>query len=125
MSARYRSMNEEVHMNAMQSETLPASLAVPTREEAYQEARRRLAHALRTDEQVWLVEERYDERQTTWWLSIVRRGAQGRWFQQRYRYDGQAATIYYLGERILSGDELAAARRAATVFAVSEWQDAA
>lgn len=95
---------------------------LPTREESLETARRRLALTLGRDELVWSVAERYDEANTTWYIEIVRQGAQGRWVRQRHRYDAQAGTLYFLGERALSDEEFRNARRAGTPFDAARWQ---
>ncbi|MFO7169039.1 MAG: hypothetical protein DIU80_013540 [Chloroflexota bacterium] len=96
---------------------------LPTPEESLAEAHRRLARVLRRGELVWIVEERYDAPHTTWYIDAVRLGAQGRWVRQRHRYDAQAETLYFLGERPLSDQEFRAARQNGTLFDVAAWQD--
>ena len=95
---------------------------LPTQAEVLEAARRQLALTLRRGELVWVVDERYDEPHTTWFIDAVRLGAQGRWVRQRHRYDGQARTLYFLGERALSDQEFRAARTSGTPFEVAAWQ---
>jgi hypothetical protein len=95
---------------------------LPSPDESLDEARRHLAHVLRLGELVWIVEERYDAPTTTWDIDAVRLGAQGRWVRQRHRYDGQAQTLYFLGERALSDQEFRKARQSGTPFDVAAWQ---
>jgi hypothetical protein len=98
------------------------TFTLPSREESLDAARRQLAHRLSAAELVWLVGERYDEPQTTWYIDMARLGAQGRWVRARHRYDGQAETLYYLGESALSDAEFRAVRRSAAPFDVAAWQ---
>lgn len=94
------------------------TFALPSREESLAAARRQLAHRLSPGELVWLLSERYDEAQTTWYIDAARLGAQGRWVRTRHRYDGQAETMYYLGESALSDAEFRAVRRSSQPFDV-------
>lgn len=96
--------------------------SLPPPNESLAAARRQLAHRLNPAEAVWTVSERYDEAQTAWDLDVVRLGAQGRWVRMRHRYDAQAETLYFLGERALSDEELRAARSSGTPFDVAGWQ---
>jgi hypothetical protein len=41
----------------------------------------------------------------------VRQDAQARWMYQRYRYDSVVDVLFFLGERPISEDEFATARR--------------
>jgi hypothetical protein len=95
-----------------------AALPLPTREQAHTEALRHLAHNLRPGEQAWLANEAYDAHHTTWLLDIARRGQMGSWVRQRYRYDAQSETLYFMGERMISQAELAQARSSGTRFPI-------
>ncbi|MEN9934474.1 MAG: hypothetical protein RLZZ387_1053 [Chloroflexota bacterium] len=95
---------------------------LPSREESLDAARRQLATRLRPDELVWVIDERYDEPLTMWYIDVLRLGAQGRWMRQRHRYDAQAATLYFLGESALPDAELKGARRSGTPFDVATWK---
>ena len=96
---------------------------LPTPDEGLIEAKRRLAQTFRRSELVWLLNERYDPVTPSWLIDMIRQGATGRWVQQRYRFDVQAEVLYFLGESPLRDDEFRAARRAAAIFPVSDWQD--
>ena len=99
-------------------------LHVPQAEASRRAARRAAARLLRRDEQVWLLTERYDAELTNWYLDLLRTGGGGHWVRQRYRYDGQAETIYYIGESTLDDAAFRAARGKAIPFAVAALQDA-
>ncbi|MBU6334456.1 MAG: hypothetical protein KGS47_08635 [Chloroflexi bacterium] len=86
-------------------------LNVPSRDEALAAAHRRLASLWRSGEHVWSIHEEVDASGTTWRMDIVRQGSAGAWVCQRYRYDAEADTVYYIGERALSSDEFHNARR--------------
>ncbi|HMO59357.1 MAG TPA: hypothetical protein PKA05_14265 [Roseiflexaceae bacterium] len=88
---------------------------LPTRDEALAAAYRQLALLFRPDELVWIAAETFDTA-LVWRIDVVRQGAGGRWVRQRYRYDGQAEVIYYIGERSLSDDEFRSARSAGRPF---------
>jgi hypothetical protein len=98
------------------------AFALPSAEASLAEARRRLAHTLSRDELVWTASERYDDPSTTWFIEVVRQGAQGRWVRQRHKYDAQAATLYFLGESALGDEEFRQARRAGQAFDVAALQ---
>jgi hypothetical protein len=102
-----------------------AALPVPTRDAAYTEARRQLAKSFRAQEQVWLVGQTFDEPHTSWQLDVVRRGPMGRWVLQRYRFDAQAETLYFSGERFIEGSELSSIRASGSPFDVAAWQSPA
>lgn len=90
---------------------LPAGVApLPTAAESRPNALNRLTATLHDDELTWLVEERFNDQEATWYLGVVRMGANGRWMRQRYRFDAQSQTLYYLGERALSDAEFRDAR---------------
>jgi hypothetical protein len=78
---------------------------LPQAEAVLRDARRRLARTLPRDELVWLAATQFDEVASSWNLDILRPGADGRWMRQRHRYDGQSATIYYLGESALTDEQ--------------------
>jgi hypothetical protein len=84
-----------------------------------------MALTFRRGELIWTVSEQYNEHDLAWNIDVVRQGAQGRWVRQRHRYDGQAATLYFLGERALTDEEFRAARAASTPFDVDAWKDRA
>ncbi|GEM_PF-705980 len=113
-------------MNSTQNQTqLAADLAalpIPSQDQARNDALHQMAKSFQANEQIWLVEQNYDDAHTTWLLDVVRRGAMGHWVRQRYRFDGQAETLYFLGERTLSAAEVSAARAAGSPFPVAEWQ---
>ena len=100
-----------------------AALPVPSRDQAYEAGLRRLATLLNRDEQTWIVGKTFDEQHTFWRFDIVRPGSMGRWVLQRYRYDGQSETLYFLGERQLSSTQLSEARRNGEAFLVADWQN--
>lgn len=97
-----------------------AALAVPTREQALNQTIEHLAHSFGRNEQIWVISRKYDPDQVVWLVDVVRRGSMARWVRQRYRYDAQAETLYFMGERILSSAELAEARRTGTLFPIIE-----
>jgi hypothetical protein len=99
-----------------------AALPIPSQDEARHDALHQMAKLFQANEQIWLVEQNYDEVRTVWLLDVVRRGAMGHWVRQRYRFDGQAETLYFMGERTLSATELHSARAAGSPFLVAEWQ---
>lgn len=100
-----------------------AALPIPSQEQALTEALRQLSHSFPATEQIWMVDQSYDAAHTSWQLDILRRGAMGHWVRQRYRFDGQAETIYFLGDRTLSAAEASTARTAGIAFPVAEWQN--
>jgi hypothetical protein len=69
-----------------------------------------LAHMLKPGELVWVVEERYEAPTSSWVIGLVRQGAEARWMRQRLRYDSSVDVLFFLGERPVSDEELAAAR---------------
>jgi hypothetical protein len=77
---------------------------------------RAVAKMFRTDERVWLVDEQYETQATTWRLTIVRRAEQERWMRQRYHYDVPTGVIYFMGQRPVTDEELAAVRRSGKLF---------
>lgn len=81
-----------------------------------------LAAAFRPNELVWLVSEHYVPTDESWIVDIVRKGLQGRWMRQRYRYDVPSGVIYFLGERPVTNQELSDLRRSGKVFPVGELQ---
>jgi hypothetical protein len=98
-------------------------LPLPSREQALEAGLRAVAHVLRPHEQVWIVSKSFDDHQIHWRYNLVRRGGMGRWLMQRYRFDGQAGVLYFLGERELGPNELDEARRIGEPFSVIEWQN--
>lgn len=88
-------------------------------------AKLRLAGIFRRSELVWLAGEHYDPAILAWDLDIVRQDAMGRWIRQRYRFDEQSQTLYFMGERPLTEAEFTSFRRHSTLFSVAEWQDRA
>ena len=96
---------------------------LPTPEEGLLEAKRRIALTFRRNELVWLMAEHYDPTTPAWNIDMIRQGANGQWVRQRSRFDEQAQVLYFLGESALRDDEFRAARRAGTIFPVSDWQD--
>ncbi len=106
----------------MQNPLPPASeLSLPSADVALAQARRQLARTLRNDELVWMVAERFDAANTFWTFDIARRAADGRWFRQRYRFDGQANVLYFMGESSLSDAEFREMRRNGSVIPIAEW----
>ncbi len=85
---------------------------------------RALATAFKAHELVWLVHEQYDAANNAWIVDVVRQTLQGRWMRQRYRYDGLNRVIYFLGERVVSDQDLRELRRTGTVFPVDALQQA-
>lgn len=83
---------------------------------------RNLAAAFKPHELVWLVDERYVSIDESWLVDVVRRGEEGRWMRQRYRYDVPSSVIYFLGERPVSDEELTGLRRSGKVFPVGKLQ---
>ncbi len=84
---------------------------VSPRDEALAAAHRRLASLWRSGEHIWSLGEAIDASGMAWRIDVVRQGSAGSWVCQRYRYDIEADTLYYLGERALSPDEFRDARR--------------
>lgn len=82
----------------------------------HSERDRVLALLLKPNETAWLLEERYEAPTSSWMLTIVRQGAQASWMRQRYRYDSAVDVLFFLGERPLNDEELAAARRTGKVI---------
>ncbi len=99
-----------------------AQYHLPSQEAAHDAAYRSLAHQLGAAEKIWIVREQFHPHEIFWDLDIVRQGAQGDWVRQRYRYDGQSETIYYLGESALSVAEFRAARKSLPRFDVVAWK---
>ena len=95
-------------------------LTVPTREEAYTQALHHMAITFQNNENIWIVHEHYDEHEIGWAIDVVRRGSMDRWVRQRYRYDAQPQTLHFLGERIISTQELNQSRHAAKLFSVNK-----
>ncbi|GAB4126846.1 MAG: hypothetical protein Fur005_13600 [Roseiflexaceae bacterium] len=110
-------------MSNMPSPTEFADLPIPSREDAYTHTLHLLAQALRSNEQVWLIGQQFDEAQTTWLIDILRRGAMGKWVRQRYRYDAQSGTLHFRGERTLGEAELNEARRDGEPFDIVSWKN--
>jgi hypothetical protein len=99
-------------------------LPVPLAEASRRSARIAVARLLRRDELVWLLTERYNAEIGVWQLELLRTGGGGRWVRQRYHYDSQAETIYYMGESALDDAAFRAARAGASAFPIAELQDA-
>jgi hypothetical protein len=123
---QHRQMSEKRDMSSIPNEqTLPrevAALPVPSQQQALDDALRALGHAFHVDDQVWIVSQSYDAQHTTWRIDVVRRGGMGRWLRQRYRYDAQAETLYFIGELTLSPAEEREARAGGSRFPVAEWK---
>lgn len=83
---------------------------------------RRLATMFRADENVWMIDEEYNPVDTTWLVTLVRRGEQSQWMRQRYRYDCPSGVVYFLGARPLSDEELRILRRTWRKLPVRELQ---
>lgn len=83
---------------------------------------RAIATMFRTDERVWLVDERYDAQETTWRITIVRLAEQERWMRQRYHYDVPTSVIYFMGQSPLSDDEVVAVRRDGKLFPTRQYR---
>lgn len=79
-------------------------------------AREALAQIFKHGETIWLVEHNFDAARSSWFFSLVRRGPQARWVRQRYRYDSADRVLFFLGERLLSDQELSQVRNSAEVI---------
>ena len=90
------------------SEITSSQVRAPTAERA--ERDQVLALLLKSGETAWLLEERYEAPTSSWVLTILRQDQQARWMRQRYRYDSAVDVLFFLGERPIADDELAAAR---------------
>jgi hypothetical protein len=71
----------------------------------------RMLAMLKPGEQIWLLEEYYDQEQDTWRIDILRQEPQGNWLRQRYRYDTINRNMYYAGSSSVSVGELTQLRR--------------
>jgi hypothetical protein len=100
-------------------------LPIPSRDQAYDAGLHQLATLLNRDEHIWLTEKTFEEQYTFWRFEILRRGAMARWILQRYRYDGQSETLYFIGERQIGAQELSDARRTGEPFPIAAWQSRA
>src|SRR5262245_38407851 len=96
---------------------------LPTPEEGLVEAKRLLARIFRRGERVWLLGTRYDPITPGWLIDILRQGAAGRWVRQRYMFDEAAQVLHYRGESTLGDAEFRVARRAGSIFSITEWQN--
>ncbi|NJN15109.1 MAG: hypothetical protein HC822_01780 [Oscillochloris sp.] len=61
---------------------------------------------------VWLTEEKYEEQDPSWRITLVCPGQQSGWMSRRYKIDIPSATLNFIGTQPISDAELNAARNA-------------